>query len=241
MNGGDVQLMTTTISCQNQPTKAKLVQNLKVLDLDENEYTVLTQCFSTKSLPVSNSEIPSKVDLSNCGYLDGIALPYLDADVGLLIGSDYPNILQPRAFKQSQEGGPFAYKTLLGWVVVGPTSPKLINTIEISFFVKSESSQMCSYLALPQKIEMSINDQRFLSHVTRSIQLNDDQHYEIALPLRYPSLKMPSNRSFVEKRLMYLKRKFAKNPSFYDDYVKFVDKILSSGYAEKAGKPQHDD
>ena len=100
---------------------------------------------------------------------------------------------------------------------------------------------MCSDLALPQKTEMSIDDQRFLSHVTRSIQLNDDQHYEIALLLRYPSLRMPSNRSFVEKRLMYLKRKFAKNPSFYNDYVQFVDKMLSSGYAEKAGKPQHDD
>ena len=50
---------------------------------------------------------------------------------------------------------------------------------------------------------------------------------------------MPSNRSFVEKRLMYLKRKFAKNPLFYDDYVKFVEKMLSSG--EKAGKPKHDD
>ena len=57
--------MTTSISSRNQPTKAKLVQNLKVLDLDKNECTVLTQCFSIKSLPVSNSEIPSKVDLSN--------------------------------------------------------------------------------------------------------------------------------------------------------------------------------
>ena len=52
---------------------------------------------------------------------------------------------------------------------------------------------------------------------------------------------MPSNRSFVEKRLMYLKRKFAKNPSFYNDYVKFVDKMFSSGYAEKVGKRKHDD
>ena len=125
MTGRDVQLMTTTISSENQPTKAKLVQNLKVLDLDENECTVLTQSFSIKSLPVSNSEIPLKVDLSNCGYLDGIALPDIDADVELLIGSDYPKILQPRAFKQSQKGGPFAYKTLLGWVVVGPTSPQV--------------------------------------------------------------------------------------------------------------------
>ena len=88
---------------------------------------------------------------------------------------------------------------------------------------------------------MSVDDQCFLSHVTRSIQLNDNQHYQIALPLRPPSLKMPSNGSFGEKRLMYLKRKFAKNPSFYTDYVKFVDKMLSGGYAEKAKRPKYDD
>ena len=88
---------------------------------------------------------------------------------------------------------------------------------------------------------MSIDDQRFLSHITRLIQLNGNQHYQIAPLLNYPSLKMPSNRSFVEKRLMYLKIKFTKNPSFYNDYVKFVDMMLSNGYAEKAGKPKHND
>ena len=59
------KLMTTTISCQKSPMKAKLVQNLKVLDLDENKCVALTQCFSIKSLPVSNSQIPSNVDLSS--------------------------------------------------------------------------------------------------------------------------------------------------------------------------------
>ena len=45
------------------------------------------------------------------------------------------------------------------------------------FFVKSEKSQMCqmySDLSLPQETEMTFDDQRFLSHVTRSIQLNDN-------------------------------------------------------------------
>ena len=64
--------------------------------------------------------------------------------------------------------------------------------------------QMCIDLALPKKTEMSIDDQRFLSHVTRSIQSNSNHHYEIALLLKYPSLKTASNRSFVEKRLMYI-------------------------------------
>ena len=123
--GGDIELITTTVSCQNEPTKAKLIQSLKVMDLDKNECTAFTQRFSIKSLPVSNSEVPSKVSLPNCGCLDSITLPELDADVGLLIGSDYSTTLQPRTSKQSQEGWPFANKTLLGWVVVSPTFPQV--------------------------------------------------------------------------------------------------------------------
>ena len=42
VTGCDVLLMTTTISGQNQPRKAKFIQNLMVLDLDEYECTVLT-------------------------------------------------------------------------------------------------------------------------------------------------------------------------------------------------------
>ena len=33
---------------------------------------------------------------------------------------------------------------------------------------------------------------------------------------------------------MSLKRKFLKKPSFYNDYVQFVSKMLNNNYAEKA-------
>ena len=88
-----------------------LIQNLTVSDFDENEHVVLSQCFSIKSLPTSESEISSKVDLTEWGYLDQIPERDLDAKVDLLIGSDYPQVLQPHEVVRSQNNGPFAHRT----------------------------------------------------------------------------------------------------------------------------------
>ena len=77
-----------------------------------------------------------------------------------------------------------------------------MNTTEV-VFVKCEKfqmCQMCSDLALPQKQKCILMINVYY-HITRLIQLNDNQHYQIFLSLRYPGLKMPSNKSFVGKRL----------------------------------------
>ena len=65
VTGRYVQLTTTTISNRNVATNAQLIQNVEVCDFNENEYVVLSQCFSLKSLPISKNEIPTKLDASN--------------------------------------------------------------------------------------------------------------------------------------------------------------------------------
>ena len=40
--------------------------------------------------------------------------------IGLLIGANCARALEPAEVLPSQNGGPFAYKTFLGWCVVGP-------------------------------------------------------------------------------------------------------------------------
>ena len=40
-------------------------------------------------------------------------------------------------------------------------------------------------------------------------------------------MSLPKNQNMVEKRLMHLKRQFQKDFKFYDDYNKFMEKIIS--------------
>lgn len=46
-------------------------------------------------------------------------LPSIDADIDLLIGTNMPKIMEPWKVINSNDNGPFATKTLLGWVVSG--------------------------------------------------------------------------------------------------------------------------
>ena len=47
-------------------------------------------------------------------------MPEIDAEVGLLIGSDVPEALQPFEVRPSENGGPFATRTVFGWLLNGP-------------------------------------------------------------------------------------------------------------------------
>ena len=43
-----------------------------------------------------------------------------DIPLGLLIGGDCPKALEPQQVLPSHDGGPYAFRSLLGWGVVGP-------------------------------------------------------------------------------------------------------------------------
>ena len=104
-------------------------------DFNENEHVVLSQCFSLKSLPISKNEISTKLDATNWDYLNHISMPKLNANVGLL---NYPQVLQPLEVIPSQNGGPYALKTLLAWSVIGPRFSKRPSEKICVFFVKTK-------------------------------------------------------------------------------------------------------
>ena len=59
-------------------------------------------------------------------------------------------------------------------------------------------------------------------------------HHQLPLPLRHNNLSLPNNWNMVEKRLIYLKRWFLKDTKFYEDCNKFMEEIISKGYAREA-------
>ena len=47
-------------------------------------------------------------------------------------------------------------------------------------------------------------------------------------------MSLPKNQNMVEKRLMHQKRQFQKDFKFYDDYNKFMEKIISQRNVREA-------
>ena len=78
-------------------------------------------------LPVESEEIATPKKIKKWKYLNPITAEMTqddDIEVGMLIGANCRKVLEPVEIIASQEEGLYAYKTKLGWCLVGPTVSK---------------------------------------------------------------------------------------------------------------------
>ena len=80
--------------------------------------------------------------------------------------------------------------------------------------------------------EVSSEDRRFFRIAEEKI-TKAGEHYVVPLPFRNESLDMPNNRKQAMKRLMHLKDRFKRKPLHFADYKKFMDDLITKGYARK--------
>ena len=84
-------------------------------------------------------------------------------------------------------------------------------------------------------IEEFSDENRFLQMMDKnSRKFGTD--YELPLLLKDTEVTFPSNRFLVEKRLQHLKRRFMKNPDFFNDYKELLEELICKGYARMSNK-----
>ena len=82
---------------------------------------------------------------------------------------------------------------------------------------------------------LSVDERQFLEITENECSMENGHH---VLPLPFESeFDMPNNRYVAEKRLDYLKRKFAKDSNFFEDYKGFINKLIDKGHAVKSSQP----
>ena len=81
--------------------------------------------------------------------------------------------------------------------------------------------------------EVSHEDKTFMKIVEKGTSKKDD-HYVVPLPFRNSNLMLPNNKKQAFQRLMGLKRRFKKDNKFFQDYLKFMDNLLRSGYVKRS-------
>ena len=101
----------------------------------ESSFVPLPVVYSQESLPVSRDQIPSQHDVDRWDYLSHIDIPYLDADIGILIGNNVPRAVEPWEVINSEGDGPYAVRTLLGWCVNGPLRGSHVLLFWKAFFL----------------------------------------------------------------------------------------------------------
>ena len=147
MEGKKTKLSLTTMQGENSAVDCSLV-SLQISDLNRSKFIDLPMVFSRPNLPISTNAISKQEDVSRWPYLQGINIPEINAEIGLLIGSDVPQALQPIKVRQSRNGGPFATKTALGWVLNGPLGRKeprihTSNFVQTSLTLNEQFLEFC--------------------------------------------------------------------------------------------------
>ena len=115
----------------------------------------------------------------------------------------------------------------IDFVLSEPTK-ELINATAI---VKMFEQDFTEHKGTPTK-SLSKDDRKFLKIVKDGIHRTDDGHYELPLPLRNEAISLPDNKEVALRRLNQLKKRFASDTQYREDYVKFMNEVINKGYAE---------
>ena len=230
----------TVNGISSHPCRA--VTNLKVSPFqDASNQINLPKVYSRLKLPANPEDIPTAHKLKKWSYLNPL-LKHLPTDehmpVGILIGSNCPRALEPMAVVPSQNDGPFATKTRLGWSITGPmgcfqiptncigchrTSMKTEDIPNRYFALKEtikDASVKQSMLAMHSldfheaegnRIALSIEDKRFLDIMKHGNQTNGK--HCLPLPLRSPDKEVPNNRKVLQ-RASWLKKRLLMDHGF---------------------------
>ena len=107
------------------------VEGLKVCaaaTIGKNRCVKIPKAFSQDELQVDAEDIATPEKIAKWEYLDDILHEISqssDVEIELLIAVNCPKALEPNKIIQSKSGGPYAFRTILGWCVVGPVQKEV--------------------------------------------------------------------------------------------------------------------
>ena len=90
VNGQQVKISLSTLEKKNSAMESFLVRDILISDLDENKWISLPTLYTRPEIPVCSDDIPTQEDVDRWPHLQEVFLPYVHAEVGLLIASDVP-------------------------------------------------------------------------------------------------------------------------------------------------------
>ena len=94
----------------------------------KNRWVKIPKAFSRDELQVDAEDIATPEKIAKWEYLDEILHEISqssDVEIGLLIGANCSKALEPNKIIPSRNGGPYAFRTILGWCVVGPVQKEV--------------------------------------------------------------------------------------------------------------------
>ena len=194
-----------------------------------------------KKLAISASLAAQPSDIKGYKHLKDLDIPQVNGsdDVMLLIGADSEAQFPLEIRNSGIRGEPYAERTMLGWVVRGPSDRKQsacpsVNFLQTDVLQNLEKLWKTDFSDNIDNDETgwSVEDKRAAQIMSDSIKLRDG-HYEMALPWKDESFVPPDNKSLANARLDQLKRRLEKDGELHEKYTEQMRQYIENGYAEE--------
>ena len=187
------------------------------------------------------STVPHGVTLSRYPHLLDLPLPELCAGArpDILIGQDHPGLLVPLEVRcdVSQDRSPYATKTLMGWVLQGPTvsdSGNINYAVCSNINITRINDEITKLWDIEHECETerswSVEDHKVYDLWERET-VYENERYTVPVPWRPGAPNFPNNYKVALKRLDSTVRKLRKSNS-YEVYDENLHKLVQDGHAE---------
>lgn len=185
----------------NQETfvDSHVITGLEVAALNSNTYFELPDVYTQCTMPVTRNNILWQEELSDWPHLNSVEIPVINADVELLIGTNVSKVMEPlEVVKHSKGEGPYAVRTLLGWVVYGPLRggnetgsscttiiANRISIANIEELLVKQYNHNFNEKSTEEKPEMSREDLQFMMSVINHEQFSWTHQWTLLLEITF--------------------------------------------------------
>ncbi|KAK4474245.1 hypothetical protein MN116_000200 [Schistosoma mekongi] len=221
--------------------------SFKVYSLDQAEHVEIEGALVVEKIPGRKPARYVMDDVQKWPHLVDVPLGSVDSDeVLLLIGCDVPEAHWVLDKRLGGKKRPYAIKTLLGWVVFGPTSYRELGKRVVNHVCMGQSSE--DHLRRIYDMEfsdvysgdktVSIDDLKAMKIVEDGTYFSDG-HFFVPTPWKNKIDRYRTdNYEMVKRRLQSLRRRLVGDCCFHDKYTRSVENNFTKGYAEKVSEIQ---
>ena len=174
---------------------------------------------------------------SNWAHLADLDFPVVENDVDIIIGTDCTEMFWSDEERRGGRKEPMARKTLLGWILLGPTEDKWSFSTNAAAVEPIQATYDKMLMADFEDVKchepvMSVDDKRALKTMRDTVHVKEGK-FCVGIPWRVdPEEALQNNRAIAESRLRMLKKKFDSNAKLADEYTKTVETYISDGHAK---------
>ena len=226
-------------------TDIERYDNLMLRGYSTDNYAQIS-AYKKDQVYCKRDQIPNPDRAKRLAHLKTIAEaipPPLDIPIGLLIGCDHPEVIQPlesRPAPKLSVGLPFAVRTLFGWTMAGGSNN--CSGVNKQVYKTEKSTELMSILEQDfrdtntDSALISQDDLMFQQILENSTKQNANGNYIMPLPFKRPEkeINLPFNRAQAEKRFVGVVKKFRADPAYHEEYRNFIEDLIKNGHAEKA-------